>query len=150
MEAPWISTDKLRAREQWNSGSNLSWLTGKGSYFPRGTFGGLVKLEPAQWPPVVQPPYLNAWPNDAGVQQCSSQNVCPWGGPDNAGTVVHQGGVIMRRGQCLPTGRCDCPIGQSGTFCSGQAHRDAFGSVVWPSTVWSAPTGDFYQASNLW
>lgn len=138
----WINYDDKNWQSLWNSESfGRQWQ----GYWPKGSYGGAQRLEVGQWPKVSNVPFSNPWYPDSGTLQCSRTNPCPWGGPDNKGTVVTVNGVAQRRGMCI-NGRCDCPIGQSGPFCSGEAHRDAFGQVAWSTSQLGIPTYDPLQA----
>jgi len=151
MSEAWINYDNQNFRAINNSEAFGRWWGSSGGRWPRGSFQGAERLEIGQWPRVSNPPLSNAWYPESGTLKCNRERPCPWGGKDNAGVLVRQDGVEMRRGMCLQSGRCDCPIGQRGdSFCAGQAHRDAFGQVVWPSSQLGVVTYDPYQASNFW
>lgn len=142
--APWRNWDQTVTRSLYGSESNLSWYKG---YWPKGSFSGHQRLEPGSWPPGPHnSPFDNAYIPESGSLKCDRNNPCPWGGKDNEGVLVMQNGVPTRRGMCI-RGVCDCPVGQDGPFCSGQAHRSATGEVVWPNSQLGVPTYDPYQAA---
>ena len=146
--APWKNWDNVVPQTLYNFNSNLSWQRG---WFPRGSYQGAMRLEPGQWPPAgaVNPPFSNPWVPESGSLQCDRDHPSPWGGKDNEGVLVMQNGVPTRRGMCI-RGKSDCPVGQYGPFCSGQAHRDAFGEVVWSNSQLGVPTYDPYASSTQW
>ena len=129
-------------------GTGIDTIAGRGGWWPwfsdnEGSYAGGVRVEPANWPKDIQPPYVNAW--RSGSQACGPSNPCPWGGPNNEGTTVKDySGKWVRRGMCI-RGKCDCPIGQDGDrLCSGAASIGATGDVLWSPSEYYPPT------SNLW
>jgi hypothetical protein len=146
--APWKNWDNLVPQTLYNFNSNLSWQRG---WFPKGSYQGAMRLESGTWPPqsMQNSPMVNSWVPDSGYIQCDRDHPSPWGGKDNEGVLVMQNGVPTRRGMCIRS-KADCPIGQYGPHCAGQAHRNAMGEVVWPNTILTAPTYDPLQAANQW
>jgi len=144
---PWKDWRGTTMRDMYNSESNLSWYA---NYWPQGSYGGYQRLEPARFPGVDNPPFLNSAYSDSGYVPCGPERPCPWGGSNNEGVIVRTNGKPTRRGMCLPSGKCDCPLGQdTGRFCSGLAHRDAFGETAWAYSEVGAQITDPYQASNF-